>query len=373
MPIEFNCPSCFKSYRVADSNVGKRVKCKDCGHAMTVPDLSGLTFADEDTGLHRRPAKRHSSTKILPADRPKKDATKAPLRSMSAGVEIKRNTPSDTVKLEKKPTSTSATKSATKTRTAPPEPTEPLAPQPEPKLPSGLKLPGSLPKSRGTAGMSRPMPEAPKKRMVNFVLMLGAAAVIVGFFLPWFTLHVEGFSDPVAGFQVPLLVADFAAALDAAGFGENPVVAALVASKVELFVLFVLYLVPLLALYAVIDDVRCAGAGKSHWWVRILLFLTPALCCAAVYATFRPAIDSWLAEGGPGSLGIETGEAVEAIGPGAWAFLGGWLLTLLAIFIAPKVKKPATAQPPKTPESEEGDVPDVSAQTRPKLPHPRGK
>ena len=69
MPIEFNCPHCLKGYRVADSNVGKRVKCKVCGEPMTVPDLSGLSFAD-DTREVQRPKRRASSTKILPADRP---------------------------------------------------------------------------------------------------------------------------------------------------------------------------------------------------------------------------------------------------------------------------------------------------------------
>jgi hypothetical protein len=374
MPIEFNCPNCFKSYRVADDNAGRRSKCKDCGAAMTVPDKSGLSLADEETGQHRRPAKRHSSTKILPANRPSGPSTKGPLKSMSAGVQIKRNIPSDTARLDTKPATTSRTKSATKAPATPPEPEPAPSRLPPGKLPGGLKSPGDLPKLKPAAGKTRSLPpEAPKKRMVNLVLLLGAAALIVGFFLPWFTLQVKGFSDPVAGFQVPLLAPDFASALDAAGYGENPVVAALVASKVEIFVLFALYLIPLVALYGVINDIRCAGKGKSHWWTRILVFLFPAVVGAAVYFMFRAAFDAWLAQGGPGALDIEPTEALGAIGPGTWVFLGGWFLTLLAIVIAPKVKKPAAAPLPQSADAdtEEDDVPDVSAHTRPRLPQSR--
>jgi len=356
MPIEFNCPSCFKGYRVADSNVGKRVKCKDCGAAMTVPDMSGLSFADDETGQHRKPARRHSSTKILPADRP--------MKSLSSGAKIQRNIPSDTARLEPKP-GKSASQSKTATRMPPPEPkvAEPPAGKlPPGKLPTGLKSP---PKLKGGATRARPMPEIPRTRLINFVLLIGVAAMIVGFFLPWFTLQVEGFTDPVAGFQIPLLAADFAKALEAAGYGENALVQALLGAEAKIFVVFILYLVPAIGLFGLINDWRCAAKGKSHWWIRWLVFLAPALCGAGVYFTFREGFDAWFSAGGPASLPVEPMDAVLAVGPGAWAFVGGWLFTLLAIFIAPRVKKPQAATPEPEPTPEEDDVPDISAHTRP--------
>lgn len=350
MPIEFNCPHCLRGYTVADSNVGKRVKCKSCGKPMTVPDLSGLTFAD-DTREMKRPSGRHSSTKILPADRPRRNEP------------AKRNVPSDTRKLS------SGAKISRPPQVDEPEEPAPKAPGgklPPGKLPTGLKAP---PKLKAGLTRQRPMPEIPRTRLINFVLLLGVAAVMVGFFLPWFTLQVPGFEQPVAGFQAPLLARDFVTALDAAGYGENPVIAAMRDNETALYVLFALYAFPLLLLYGLINDWRCAAKGKSHWWIRILVFIAPALPWAAVYLSFREAFDAWFAAGEPASLPIEPMEALAGVGYGAWTVLGGWLLLLLAIFIAPKVKKPQTPTPTQDPD--EGDVPDISGAPKPKLPKPR--
>jgi hypothetical protein len=380
MPIEFNCPNCFKGYRVADSSAGKRAKCKDCGAAMTVPETSGLSFAEGETGQHKRPGKRHSSTKILPADRPAASAPKGPLRSISAGVQIKRNISSDTVKLDKPPAmKKGATATSKSTRQAgstsvrqpkKPEPAKPSKPEselPATKAPSGLRSPGSVPRLKSTASQTRAMPEAPKKRMPNFVLMLGAAAMIGGFFLPWFDPGIEGF-EPLAGFMLPLKANDLVAAIHAGNYlGDNAVVNAMNADKTAMFAWFALYLLPILPLYAVIDDLRSARNGKSHWWIRILAALPPLLAAGAIYFAFRAAFDEFFTADGFGSLSPE----LEAIGPGAYATVGGWVVVLLAVVIAPKVKKPPIAPIALQHNAEEGDVPDVSAHVRPKLPSRR--
>lgn len=347
MPIEFNCPHCLRGYTVADSNVGKRVKCKGCGQPMTVPDLSGLMFAD-DTREMKRPAGRHSSTKILPENRPRRDEP------------AKRNVPSDTRKLS------SGAKISRPPRLDEPDEPTPKAPGgklPPGKLPTGLKAP---PKLKTGLTRQRPMPEVPRTRMINFILLLGVAAMLVGFFLPWVTLQVPGFDQPVAGFQVPLMAREFVTALDAAGHGENPVVAAMRDNETGLYVVFVLYALPLLLLYGLIDDWRCAAKGKSHWWIRILVFIAPALPGVAVYFSFREAFDAWLNAGGPGSLPLEPMEALAGVGYGAWTCLGGWLLLLPAIFIAPKVKKPQTPAPAPKQDDDEGEVPDMSPALNPK-------
>jgi hypothetical protein len=325
MPIEFNCPSCFKGYRVADSNVGKKVKCKDCGAAMTVPDMSGLSLADDDTGLHRRPARRHSSTKILPAERPRQPAaTAAP----------KRNIPSDTIKLS----------SGAKLMKPPAkEEPEPEAPKPSKlppgKLPGGLRTPADLPKLKSNAARTRAMPETSKKRWPNIMLMLGAAALIVGFFLPWFDPGIEGFG-PIAGFMLPLKANDLVGAIHAGSLlGDNAVVNAMNADKTAMFAWFTLYLLPILALYAVIDDVRSAGKGRSHWWIRILAVLGPLIALAAVYFAFRPAFDEVMQS----STHFEPDLA--AIGPGAYVVAAGWVVMLLAVPLAPRAPKPKKDKP----------------------------
>ena len=325
MPIEFNCPSCLKGYRVADSNVGKRVKCKSCGNPMTVPDLSGLMLADDTREVQKLPGKRHSSTRILPENRPR-----AP----------ERNVPSGTAKIKQ------------------PEPKpEPATKLPGAKLPPG-KIPTALQGKPKLAGLkSAPtrahLPETPKKRRPNFVFMLGAVAVVVGFFLPWFTVSLTHFEGSVALFQFPLKGGDLVSAMVHDGvYADNAVVQALRSKPDSAMVFFALYLIPALALYAAIDDLRCAGKGKGRWYLRLIGALSPVISCAAVYLILRDGVDAFFAAGGIGSLNINTSATLGALGPGVYTFAGGWLFMLLGVVLAPKVKKPkeATPPPPKTKE-----------------------
>jgi hypothetical protein len=53
MAITFQCASCGRRYKVKDRLAGRRVKCKDCGAALRIPDLEDfpdlLAATDEDT------------------------------------------------------------------------------------------------------------------------------------------------------------------------------------------------------------------------------------------------------------------------------------------------------------------------------------
>lgn len=341
MPIEFNCPHCLKGYRVADSNVGKRVKCKTCGNTMTVPDLSGLTFAD-DTREIKRPTKRASSTKILPADRPAR----------------KQQVHSETVKLRDRPAPRSPQKAAE------PADAAPKSKLPGAKLPSNLKKPPALPAGAKAPGGTRAMPEAPKKRSLNFVLLLGVTAMITGFFLPWFTPDLPDFSEGVAGFMLPLKCRAIVSALFGADlYVELPLVSTLQTTADSSLSLFALYLMPVLLLYAAIDELRCAGKGKSHWWVRILAMLSPVVVLGVLYVIFRESLQNMNTD----QLGpIDSSATLAAVGPGAWTLLGGWLLTSLSVVLAPKVKKPKLPEVP----ADKG-APASSPPGKPKLPTPR--
>lgn len=337
MPIEFNCPHCLQGYKVADSNVGKRVKCKCCGKPITVPDLSGLSFAD-DTREVRRPPKRASSTKILPADRPPR----------------KNKAHSETVKLN----------AARPPKPAAKPPAPPKGKLPGGRLPTNLKERPALPTDAKVPGAARAMPEAPKKRGLNFVLLLGSLALIAGFFLPMFTPDLPTFGETVFAFQLPLVADSIARALNNAGVHTDIELVNVLQSHPDYrLALFVLYLVPVLALYAAVDELRCAGKGKSHWWLRILSALSPAIALGILYFVFRESLQNV----NSGLLtGIDRSATLSALGPGTWTLLGGWFFTLLAIVIAPKVKKPKTADVPS------GEKP-VSRPSpgKPKLPTPR--
>lgn len=333
MPIEFKCPHCLQGYKVADSNVGKRVKCKSCGKPITVPDLSGLSFVD-DTREVRRPPKRASSTKILPADRPPR----------------KNKAHSETVKLDQAQLAKPAAK--------PPAP--PKGKLPGGRMPTNLKERPGLPTDAKVPGATRALPEAPKKRGLNFVLLLGSLALIAGFFLPMFTPDLPTFSETVFAFQLPLVADNIAIAVNSADvYSDVALFGVLQAHPDYALALFALYLVPVLALYAAIDELRCAGKGKSHWWLRILSALSPAVALGILYFVFRDSLQNVTPEL---FEAVDTSATLAGLGPGVWTLLGGWFFSLLAIVIAPKVKKPKPADDNNPPKPKPG---------KPKLPTPR--
>ncbi len=356
MPIPFRCPNCSRDYRVADENAGRRFDCKSCGNKITVP---GGDIAELKTGK-------------VKARRTDKDPTVKLAKTASS----KRNVPSDTVILsEKRPPPSSKAAGVTVRSAAPslgqasanlelvpdamPEPT------PRPRLPTGLKSPTDLPKPIRAEG-TRAMPDVPTPRMWNLVLILGVAAMCAGLFLPWFTPDVDGFGA-LAGYVLPLKAAELVAALQDSGmFGENSLLIAMRESQVEYFAFFALYLIPLFGLHAVIDDIRFAGKGKSHWWYRVLAALGPLLALGAVYASFRYGIEAWIAGGGPDAIIIDLPETLRAIEYGLWVLLGGWLLTALSVVVRPKPRyrgAPAAKSPKMAPHAK--------SQTRLKMPKPR--
>ncbi|MCA8915583.1 MAG: hypothetical protein KDB90_09235 [Planctomycetes bacterium] len=357
MPIEFNCPFCGKHYRVADANANKRVKCKECGTPVTVPDTSGLSL--EDTAQMRK--LRNAPTEILPANRPTKSVSALP-----KGAIRKVNVPSDTAKI-------SSAKPATRTAQRKPEPEPdvklPGGKLPAGKLPGGLKAPPGLPKGATRIGKTRAIPEGPKTRRWNFVFMLGALALIVGFFLPWANIGLPQFEGSVAGFELGWRAADVAAAIRLEGlYPDNAIVEALHSTPNNALVMFALYLVPVLALYAIIDELRSAGKGKSHWWIRILAALSPLLALGVVYIALREPVDSFIASDGLSIGQYDTSAMIATLAPGAYTMLGGLLFALLGIVIAPKVKKPTTpASQPTGNQDDDDDMPDISPKTRPKL------
>ena len=88
--------------------------------------------------------------------------------------------------------------------------------------------------------------------------------------------------------------------------------------------------------------------------MRLIGALGPALAGGAIYLVMRDSVDAFIAGGGLGSLSIDRDATIAAIGPGLYTFAGGWLLMLLGVVLAPKVKKPKEAQlPPPLPKTKE--------------------
>lgn len=61
MPISVTCEECNKTYRVKDELAGKRIKCKECGAPISIPDPEAEEFVnDSDDELMEAPRRQKS-------------------------------------------------------------------------------------------------------------------------------------------------------------------------------------------------------------------------------------------------------------------------------------------------------------------------
>lgn len=51
MPIEMSCPECGTAYRIPEAAVGKKVKCRSCGHAIDVPPAESHDPWDDESTI----------------------------------------------------------------------------------------------------------------------------------------------------------------------------------------------------------------------------------------------------------------------------------------------------------------------------------
>jgi len=58
MSIACQCPNCSKKYKVPDKFAGKRVKCKECGTAISIRQLQTTKSKSGDRVLRHQPSKR---------------------------------------------------------------------------------------------------------------------------------------------------------------------------------------------------------------------------------------------------------------------------------------------------------------------------
>lgn len=60
MAIDVSCEGCGKDYRVKDELAGRRIKCKECGEAITIPDESAEEYVEEAEEEFEEPARKRS-------------------------------------------------------------------------------------------------------------------------------------------------------------------------------------------------------------------------------------------------------------------------------------------------------------------------
>ncbi|MDB5388275.1 MAG: hypothetical protein JWM11_3921 [Planctomycetaceae bacterium] len=95
MTISVSCDECFQEYQLNNSLAGKKVKCKECGAVIKVPDdeaLDDLEFLDDDDDdekPRRKPSRGTSRVKSRAADTPPPIPTKRTGKSKKRGGEYR--------------------------------------------------------------------------------------------------------------------------------------------------------------------------------------------------------------------------------------------------------------------------------------------
>lgn len=335
MPIEFDCGNCGRHYRVGDANAGKRFRCKDCGHPVTVPSGGGQSAA------------------------PRPVATAQPKAHPTA--------------------------------------TQPRAPQAQrPPVPrSNVANPAPMGQQEQPAAYgNQPAPESKPKgpRGPNYVFLGGAAAMILGFFLPWISIDLGIMSLHFGGYELPSKMNEF---IDQALTNmrqyrtpEDPELQKLESAKSAMTSLYTMYLIPLLCLVAVVHEFMSLKKGQNWWWLRAIAAASPVIAFISIVVAFSAISDQF---GGGQQTQTQTnadGPSVfDFVGFGFWITLLGFIVTIVGIFTCPKPKKrppvlgprrrpPGPARPPGTgnprPSPVAGGPRANPVGPKPRLPQPRG-
>lgn len=232
-------------------------------------------------------------------------------------------------------------------------------PEPEPDAKPAAKLPtkGPLPKFPSRPGASGratviALPEK-KSRGLNWLFVLGCLALLGGFggpFLSFETGSASGEHVILFGFDLPWRLT--AGAQDLAWQPSAPLAWAFNA-------LYMIYLIPLLALIALFDELLSKGKGRNRWYARLLVALIAPACALAIGALFFSAQAAGIAGDSavPQAMReaanlqdflqatFEAGKGYFSAGP--WAMAAGSVLCLLSVVISPRTRKPEPPKPPK--------------------------
>lgn len=221
-----------------------------------------------------------------------------------------------------------------------------------PKKDSARLPAAKMPKSAATRRATAP-PET-KSRRVNWLFVLGCLALLGGFGAPWFKFEgamADGTDAMFFGWNLAL---GLTAGKDK--LGAPPPADLFFAANL----LWLLWLAPLLALVALIDEFISAGKGKNHWWLRLLA----ATCAPGVVAGGAFLLFSGLQSGvgaavlpAAASYGDFLRASLDRLSPGIQAgifpFAAAPLVLLASVVTSPRRKAaPAPLPPPKTRDDE---------------------
>jgi len=254
--------------------------------------------------------------------------------------------------------------------------------QPKPKLPAGKPLPGKGPalasgkpavaRPAAKPGAAKPMAARPYgaaaapvaagknkgPRALNFIFLGGAAAMILGFILPWFSISTGTTSLNWGGWELPIqfnkLLGPFIDLADKMLKPGDPGRDDLDAMKTALTSLYAVYLIPILCSAGVVEELISFKKGRNWWWMRAVAAASPIIAFIVVSIAFG-ALLAQVGGGSGGGADPETTSTATRDGPSVFSVLGfgvyvsfaGFAAAVAGIFIAPKPKEAAagTAAP----------------------------
>jgi len=150
-------------------------------------------------------------------------------------------------------------------------------------------------------------------RRVNYVFVLAIALTFVGYFLPWLSvpqdIRADQSSYELTGFTVPFKLnelidqrakefkeANEKRRLTRDAVPEEPMLAAVRAFRS----LYVLYLIPFLALLLLVEDIVSARNAKNRWWLRVAFAFSLPVAFVLIYVMFQTIPDAPYARKSPG-------------------------------------------------------------------------
>lgn len=214
----------------------------------------------------------------------------------------------------------------------------PIPAQPAPVARPQASAPYGVSAVSGTPGSGR------MKRGANIVFIIGAAAMFLGFFLPWISIDAGIMTMNWGAYQMPyafnslldMLINILKDVTDPEG---KKTLEQLKDVRARGNFLYVVYLIPALTLGAVVEEFFALGRGRNSWWLRALAATSPIIAFIAVTIAFSGLESSQPKQSRPDSNPFEL---FKLLSTGFYISAAGFLVATAGIFTSPKAK---AAQP----------------------------
>jgi len=317
--------------------LGTRVQESATGGEMLIEELAaGATMVD-DKPLQFVDASAKSSTRKLPSK-----LTAAERNAPTQKISNPRPAPAKPAPVQP-------------ARPAPSQPAKPNEPAKKPLTKGPL---AKMPQRAGSRHAQQAATAGQGSRGINWIFVLSCLLLAGSFGGSWMQFEgamADGGDLVLMGFSLPAQLT-----LRASELAWKPPAEIVWAAHS----LFLLYLIPAIALLALIHEFVSARGGKNRWWARILV----ALAAPGIFAGIAALMYSGLAAGIAGASSVvepigsaatfgeflqasfETGKGHTTFG--LWALAGGVVLCLLSVLTCPRRKPEPAPTKPATPGAE---------------------